>query len=263
MNYYDILQVGRHAGRDEIRRAYRRLARLYHPDLNPGRADDAEVFLRINEAHEVLSDPELRRRYDLILSGDEGVQGGVVPPSGKGRGWRNSGFSRFFDRLARGGERDGEDRITGALMLTLEEALSGGERVVSRVCWSRWLGLIPFRRRQFFRLRIPAGSLPGQRLRIVPPGSKRALVFELRVASHPDFHLVGTHLVYYLDLSPLQAGHGGEYHLRLLGGKKVKVVIPAGVKDGQVLRLPGLGFPARLVGPGDIHLKISVSGGPR
>jgi curved DNA-binding protein len=273
-DYYEVLGVERGASEAEIRRAYRKLARHYHPDINkePG-ADDR--FKEISEAYEVLRDPEKRSRYDRLganwragddVSGSAGFdgfggfgadQGGVRVQFGDG-----AEFSDFFESLfgsrgagARGGFQGfaarGADH-EAVLELTLEEAAAGGRRDLQ-------LG-----DGRGYEVNIPAGVRDGQRIRLAGQGGQgRAggsagdLFLRVRIKPHPRFRLEGRDLHVELPVAPWEAALGANVAVPTLEGS-AKVKVPAGSSSGRRLRLRGQGFPGPKGGHGDLYATIQI-----
>lgn len=279
-DYYQALGVPRDASDDEIRRAYRKLAREYHPDVNrdPGAEDR---FKEIAEAYEVLRDKQKRERYDRLgdnwragqdVSGSEGFGGGF-PGGGFGDVRVDFGdggdFSDFFESLfgarrrsagtRRGGDgfggfaRRGSD-MQATLDLTLEEAAAGGRQ-----------HLILDGDRGY-DVQIPAGVHDGQRIRLAgeggpgidggPPGD---LFLRVRIAPHPRFRVDGNDLHVDLPVSPPEAALGGRVPVPTLTGS-VHVQVPAGSSTGRQLRMRGEGMPTSTGGHGDLlaHIQIMV-----
>jgi curved DNA-binding protein len=279
-DYYDVLGVPRDASTDDIRAAYRRLARKYHPDVNKDE-DAGERFAEASEAHEVLRDPEKRVRYDRLgrnwkagqdVSGAEGFGGG---PRGPGAGGRprsgagdvefdfgdGAGFSDFFEGLfgGRGGGRgaggfggfDGFSMRGGdqeaVLELSLEEAARGGRRRLT-------LG-----DGRDFEVTIPAGVTDGQRIRLAGegergPGGGQAgdLLLQVRLRPHPRFRVEGRDLYTDLPVAPWEAALGASVEVPTLEGT-AKLRVPAGSSCGRKLRLRGEGL-----GSGDLYATVQI-----
>ncbi|HYZ29202.1 MAG TPA: DnaJ C-terminal domain-containing protein [Thermoleophilaceae bacterium] len=272
-DYYDVLGVDRSASADEIKSAYRKLARQYHPDVNkePGAEDR---FKEIAEAYEVLRDPEKRERYDRLgpnwkagqdVSGAEGFDfdgGGfrdVRVDFGDG-----GDFSDFFESLfgsrmggrTRGGgfggggfrefsTRGGDQEAT--LELTLEEAVRGGRRRIS-------LG-----DGRDYEVDIPAGVRDGQRIRLAGEGGQGMgggprgdLFLRVHIKPHPRFRVEGNDLYTDLPVAPWEAALGAEVELPTLEGR-TRVKVPAGSSCGRKLRLRGQGIAG-----GDLYASVSI-----
>jgi curved DNA-binding protein len=264
-DYYQSLGVARTASADEIKKAFRKLAREFHPDVAKDKKKAEEKFKEINEAYEVLSDADKRKKYDELganwKSGAEfrpppgagGFGGGQPFRGGQGaRGFEfeGTGFSDFFEQLfgsrMRGANGFGrpsnfssEDLvepsrdIEGDIMVTLEEAKRGSVRTVT---------VRHENRTDSHQVKIPAGITEGQKLRIAGRGEGGGdLYLRVRLARHPDFEVDGHNLVYELELAPWEAALGAEIAVPTLEGR-VGIKIPAGTASGQKLRVRGRGL---------------------
>ena len=288
-DYYETLGVSKTASEDEIKSAFRKLARKYHPDMAKAKdkATAEEKFKQINEAYEVLGDPEKRKKYDQ-LGANWNQPGGFQPPPGWGAqqqpggfyqyGGGNggvefefggTGFSDFFEQFFGGGRGQSAfggggfgRRATGAargsdveadLMVPLEEALNGAKRTVS------------FRRggskkTETYQVKIPKGVREGQRIRLAgqgeagPRGGKSGDLFlRVRLARHPDFTVEGNDLIHELKIAPWQAVLGAEVKVPTLEGS-VRMKIPPGTQGGQRFRLRGRGLPSSTGTRGDLYV---------
>lgn len=243
-DYYAILGVPRNATQEEIKRAYKRLARQYHPDVNKS-PEAEERFKEINEAYAVLSDPEKRRIYDQYGT----TQTPPPPPPG---GWDFSGFdvedfSDFFQSLFGSGlfgGRGGWGRtIRAELPLSLEEAYRGGRRTVQ----------LGGRR---VTVDIPPGVEDGAVLRVAVPGEGE-LRLAIRHLPHPIFRLEGKDVYATLDVPAPIAVVGGRVRAPTLDGP-VEVTIPPRTQAGRRLRLRGKGWPGR-GRRGDMYLEVRIT----
>jgi curved DNA-binding protein len=265
-DYYQSLGVARTANADEIKKAFRKLAREFHPDVAKDKKKAEEKFKEINEAYEVLTDPDKRKKYDELGANWKSGAEFRPPPGGGGfggqpfRGGRpmssedfqthfgGTGFSDFFEQLfgsrMRGNGFGGagpaaepaaeESRdIEGDLMVTLEEAKRGSLRTVT---------VRHDHRTDSHQVKIPAGITEGQKLRMTGRGEHGGdLYLRVRLAKHPDFEVDGHNLVYELELAPWEAALGAEIAVPTLDGK-VNIKIPAGIASGQKLRVRGRGL---------------------
>jgi curved DNA-binding protein len=268
-DYYEALGVPREASAEEIRRAYRSLARQYHPDINkePGAEDR---FKEISEAYEVLRDPDKRARYDRF-----GARGGPRPGDG-GFGGFDGGedlggvsfdvgggdFSDLFDQLfSRRGARRGSPfegfsmrggDLEAVLELALTEAAAGGRR---------WLSIdgrsvevdIPRGVRDGELIRIPGQGAPGTGGG--PPGD---LILRIRLRPHPKFRVEGGDLYTDLPVAPWEAALGAEVPVATLDGT-ARVKVPVGSSCGRRLRLRGQGLPGNAQAPpGDLYAVVTI-----
>jgi curved DNA-binding protein len=281
-DFYEVLGVARDASADEIQRAYRKLARTYHPDVNKDPSAE-EQFKEISEAYDVLSNPETRRRYDAFGHDYRSVPEGVPPedfararagggarragPGGTSE-WYVSGddvgidFDDLFgDVFARGrrGTR-GWGAIPGAdqeseIELTVEEAYRGGHRAftISGPGGSRTM-----------EVDIPAGVTDGQRIRLRGQGGHGTggapsgdLYLVVRIASDRRYRLDGRDITVDLPLTPWEAALGTTVALDTPGGE-AKVRVPAGTSSGKRLRLRGRGLPNPRGAAGDLYTEARI-----
>jgi curved DNA-binding protein len=260
-----ILGIEPSAGEAEIKTAYRRLARKYHPDVSkePGAE---ETFKSVNEAYEALRDPEKRKAYDQLRArgyrpGDE-----VQPPPGGFGGGRggsdfeevfagggNGGFSDFFQEFfgqRRGAGPQARPRGDGAtrakLAVPLEAVYRGDPLRVSVAGKS-------------LEIRIPKGIKPGQAIRLGGQGSGGGdLLLEIEYAAHPQFEVDDRNIIYVLAVAPWEAALGATLSVPTLGGP-VELKIPPDSEAGRKLRLRGRGLPATgSVPSGDQIVELEV-----
>jgi curved DNA-binding protein len=293
-DYYATLGVPRTASDQDIKKSFRKLAREFHPDVAKDKKTAEEKFKEINEAYEVLSDPDKRKKYDQYGSTwKEG--GGYQPPPGwqdaRSAGGAQSqefhfggtGFSDFFEQLfGRGGGggfgfggRDFEAAesaqprgpargydIEGDILVTLDEAMRGSVRSISLERVNPKTGQTEA---QTFKVRVPVGVKEGQTIRIPVKGGDGAnggtsgdLFLHVRYAAHPDFRARGSDLHCDLDLAPWEAVLGTTVSVPTLESP-VKVRIPAGTNNGCQLRVRGRGLPRGRDGErGDLYVVVNV-----
>jgi len=289
-DYYETLGVSKTASEDEIKSAFRKLARKYHPDVAKDKKAAEENFKRINEAYEVLSDPEKRRKYDQL--GESWNQpGGFQPPPQWGGGQRGggvqwgsgenggvefefggTGFSDFFEAFFGGGRgrsafggvgqrgvaaERGSD-VEADIMVTLEEALHGSTRQVS-------LRRAGSKKIETYQVKIPRGVREGQRIRLAGQGEAGErggksgdLFLRVRLARHPDYSVEGNDLVHEVKIAPWQAVLGDQLILPTLEGS-ARLKLPPGTQGGQRFRLRGRGLPGVSGQRGDLYVAVQVS----
>ena len=293
-DYYDILGVPRNASQEDIQRAYRRLARTYHPDLNSDPVAE-DRFKEISEAYNVLSDPATRRRYDAFgpdfrqipedvdpdawrrsrAGAGAGAGAGRAGTAGAGAGGAGGGFSYgaggtdfdiedLFGGLFGGRSGRGWGPVSGAdqeaeLPLTVEEAYRGGRKSVT----------IGGAGQRTFEVNIPPGVTDGQRIRLAGQGGRGSdgtrsgdLYFIVRILPHPVYRVQGRDLYLDLRLAPWEAALGTSVPVDTPGGE-AKVKVPPGTSCGKRLRLRGRGLPNPRGKPGDLFAEAKIMVPPR
>jgi curved DNA-binding protein len=272
-DYYETLGVPKDANADDIKRAFRKLARQHHPDrATPANKEVAEAkFKEINEAYEVLGDPDKRKRYDQLGANwdkQEQFAGGWSHRRHPGEfddipedfdfHFGGTGFSDFFEQFFGGAQSARQTRSASAdieaeIMVTLEEVLRGSSRQISVRPSGNGVGS-PLT----YQVRIPAGIREGQRIRLAGQGQAGGdLYLRVRFAKHPEFRVEEDRLYYDLELAPWEAVLGETVRLHTLDGK-VDLRIKPGTQSGQQLRLAGLGLPRADGTRGDLRVVISV-----
>ena len=279
-DYYQILGLAREATQEEIKRAYRKLARKYHPDVSD-QPDAEERFKEVGEAYEVLSDPEKRDAYDQF--GERWQEGqGFTPPPGWDAGFEFQGggftgqdsvhFSDFFETLfgsrsGFGSQRDGVYRKHGGrgedhhakILITLEDAWSGGARNLTLKVPDIDASGHLRNQAKTLKVNIPEGIREGQKIRLTGQGGAGSggqpngdLYLEVEYADHPLYKVEGEDLLISLPITPWEAALGAKVKVPTLGGT-VEMTVPAGSQSGKKLRLKGRG-----IGGGDLYAILSI-----
>ena len=279
-DYYEIIGVKRGATQDDIKRAYRKLARKYHPDVS--KEADAEVkFKELGEAYEVLKDPEKRAAYDQFGENWKAGQEFDPPPnwdagfefSGGGfTGGNSSQYSDFFEQLfgggfARGGGGHGGFHVRGEdhhakVLIDLEDAFQGVTRNISlRVPAMDAQGHVTTREHSL-NVKIPKGIKQGQQIRLAGQGAPGMgqggagdLYLQVEFKPHAYYRVDGSDLYLDLPVAPWEAALGAQVKVPTPAGK-VDLKIPAGSASGKKLRLKGRGIPAKI--PGDFYVVLQL-----
>lgn len=262
-DYYEILGVDRNATDAEIKKAYRKLARQYHPDINPGNKAAEARFKEINEAYEVLSDREKRAKYDRF--GRDWQRYQDIPDFG---GFGAGDFADIFETLF-GGGRGGRSSVTyrakgqdveQPVDITLEEAFNGTQRVLQVQSPNGALRSIT--------VKIPPGVDTGSRVRIAGEGapgiggdSRGDLYLVINVLPHSRFERRGDDLSIRVPVDLYTMLLGGEVKVPAMGGKTVTLKVPAGTQNGKVMRVSGQGMPRLrdVQTRGDLYVTLEVS----
>lgn len=294
-DYYDILGVKRDAKPEEIQKAYRKLARQYHPDINKSKGAE-DRFKQINEANEVLSDPEKRAKYDSLGAYWKGGQDFRPPP-----GWENifnfgagqsagasqaggvqfdfgqmGGFSDFFEALFSGSAAGGASSFSqrgqprtgqthqAEIEVTLEDVFNGATKSISLESVEAGPQGQPQRKIKSYKVKIPPGTSNGSVVRLPKQGGsgKRGgeagdLLLQIKIAPHRDFRVEGFNLITDLAVEPWQAALGASVPVKTVAGE-VRLKLPAGSQGGQKLRLKGQGLLKRANERGDLFVQIKI-----
>ncbi|MDI6827342.1 MAG: DnaJ C-terminal domain-containing protein [Armatimonadota bacterium] len=270
-DYYAILGVKRDATEKEIKQAYRRLARKYHPDVNPGNKEAEEKFKEISEAYEVLSDKEKRAKYDMLSrepwATGRGAPGGFTYETfgdfdlGDIGGF--GGFSDFFDILfgPRAGTRTRAARgadVEAEIEVTLQEAYEGTTKTFS-------IPVEPGKPPQRFEVKIPPGVTEGSRIRLAgkgapgPTGERGDLYLIVRMRPDPRFERKGDDLYTEVTIPFATAALGGEVTVSTVKGR-ITMKVPPGTQGGQTFRLAGQGMPhLNKPGRGDLYVRVQIA----
>jgi curved DNA-binding protein len=289
-DFYEVLGLSRDADQSEIQRAYRKLARALHPDVNKDPGAE-EGFKELSEAYDVLSDPDQRKRYDAFGEDFRRVGADVDPDAfrrsrayagagaggGRSGGWGGGGPSGGFRYSSSGDDVDLEDLLGGIfggrgrgrggwgpvagsdheaeVEMTVEEAYSGAQRTltISGPDGPRTIDV-----------NIPAGVVDGQRIRLRGQGGQGSgggeagdLYLIVRIAPHPHYRLEGRDLHLLLPLAPWEAALGSAVDISTPGGSAT-VTVPAGTSSHRRLRLKGRGLPNKRGEPGDLYAEAQI-----
>lgn len=263
-NYYEVLGVKRSASADEIQRAYRKLAREWHPDVNT-KSGAEDRFKAISEANDVLSDPELRKKYDAFGDDFRKVPDGTDPSvwhrAGRATGGFTTGATNLEDLLGGlfgqrrpSGPRPGADQQAD-IKLSIEEAYHGGQRTVTVPGPSG---------PRTVAVKIPTGIIEGQRIRVrgeggpgVAGGPRGDLFLTVHFAAHPTYAVEGRDLSVTVPVTPWEAALGAKVKVTTPAGS-ANIKVPAGTSSGTRLRLKGRGLPNRHGEPGDAYAEVSI-----
>jgi curved DNA-binding protein len=288
-DYYDILGVARNASDSDIKMAFRKLARQYHPDVAKDKTTADEKFKEINEANEVLGDPDKRRKYDeLGANWNHPERRAAEPQGGFGGGFEEgpeyrfdgTGFSDFFEQFfgsrghplggfgrVRPGDTDdrsfaqrGQD-IEGDILVTLDEVLHGSTRTIRLQRSDPRTG---HSTAETLRVKISLGVREAQLIRLAGKGQEGIgggdsgdLYLRVKFAQHPEFRVQGADLYHDLDLAPWEAVLGAAIRIPTLDGQ-VSLKIPAGTTAGQRFRLRQKGLPTGGGTRGDLYAVVSI-----
>ncbi len=279
-DYYQILGIPRDASAADIKKAFRKLARKYHPDVATDKSSAEQKFKDINEAYEVLGDPQKRQKYDQF---GPGWQADAQPPPPYGRpghtsrefNFSGTGFSDFFEQYFSGASRYGFPRdiprgtrpargndIEGDILVTLDEAMHGSLRSISLQIANPQTGKVQTHE---FQVRIPPGVTNGKRIRIPKQGEPGIggadpgdLYLRVRHAAHPDFSTDGHDVYHDLDITPWEAVLGTQITVPTLDGN-VTLRIPQNSENNQHLRVRGRGLPKTKSGQrGDYYAVLNI-----
>ncbi len=263
-DYYEILGVSRDVSPEDLKKAYRKMARKYHPDVSKEANAEAK-FKEVGEAYEALKDPQKRAQYDQFGSNYQNGQSFTPPPGwgGSGMGGGQGNFSNFFENMfggagMGGGGRenfyaDGED-VNAKITVSLEDAFNGAKKTIRRPSGSSESGTL--------NVKVPAGITSGKKIRLSGQGkagmggSKPGdLYLEIAIAPHAHYRLEDKNIFLDLPISPWEAALGGKVTVPTLAGK-INLTIPAGAKSGQKMRLKGRGLPSKE--PGDQFVVLQI-----
>lgn len=272
-DYYKVLGVERSASQDEIRKAYRKLARKYHPDVSK-EADAENRFKEVNEANEVLGDADKRKQYDALGSswqggdpfrqqqqwhhshagaGNAGFDASFfedIARQQNGAQGNNAGFSDFFDSLFGGGMGNGRgtrrpaEAQTLNVTLDLEDSYHGHKKTLR----------LP--NGQNVQVKIPKGIMDGKKIRLSGKGGQgQDLHLKVHLRPHPDYILDGQDILHEVAIAPWEAALGGSIPVKTLDGT-IKLKVPPNTHSGKKMRLKGKGLPGKTTG--DFYVTLTI-----
>ncbi len=295
-DYYETLGVPWSASQDEIQKAYRKLARKYHPDVNKEKGVE-EKFKQINEAYEVLKDPEKRQKYDVLEANWRDGQEFTPPPGWEGAhfefwqypqgkvGFERENFqaardfSDFFEMLFSqrpDGFTSGQ-RATRAgagnwslyrqdqeadLTISLEDAYQGASKTVTLQTLELDSDGMPQQRAKQYEVKVPAGVTEGARIwlagqRGIGAGKPGDLFLRVHIAAHPVFQLQGRDLLMTVPITPWEAALGGKVDVSTLDGP-VNMTLPPSTQGGQRFRIRGKGLSHEQGVRGDLYVRVQI-----
>ncbi len=274
-DYYDVLGVSRSASPEEIQKAYRKLARKFHPDINKTKEAE-DRFKEINEANEVLSDPEKRKKYDTLGANWKAGQEFKPPPGWQGNagfdfnGGGMNGFSDFFEAFFSGGGspfggsagfgspgfggagarmRRGPEPVEAEFEISIEDAVNGATKQIQLRDAS---GKV-----RSLTVKIPAGTTEGTAMKLSGRRDEGDVYLKVRFASHPRYSVADHDLIVRLPVTPWEAALGAKVEVQLPDGS-IKLAIPSGSQSGGKLRVRGRGLPKKSGTRGDLLAEIKV-----
>jgi curved DNA-binding protein len=291
-DYYEVLGVDRKASPEEIQKAYRKLARKYHPDINKTKEAE-DRFKEINEANEVLSDADNRKRYDALGANWKEGQDFQPPPEwgqqfnnvrsnfGQGGGEDLNGFSDFFSALFGNAAFGGQGGFRGAGFgggspfgagrfgagmgeegMRTPQAQEAEFGISVEDAFAGGPKMIQLRdasgKTRTLNVKIPAGSLEGTAIRIRGSSGEPDLLLRVKLLPHSRYSVSGSDLIVKLPVAPWEAALGSKVDVALPDGT-IKISVPAGSQSGSRLRLRGRGFPLKKdQGRGDVLVEIKI-----
>lgn len=268
-DYYKILGVDKNTSQNDIKKAYRKLAKKYHPDLNPDDNKAQEKFKGINEAYEVLGDADKKKKYDQFGGNADYSNGQNFDPSQYGFGGSHTysssggdGFSDFFNMFFGGGgskasrssrspfQQAPRQSYESELNLTLEEAYNGVTKDISL----NFMG-----ENKNLAIKVPKGILPGKKLKVKGErwGIDGDILFTINFVLDNENTLDGLNIISKQDVLPWEAALGAKVVINTLSGK-IRVNIPEGIVGGKRIRIPKKGYVDMKGNTGDLYLEINI-----
>ena len=280
-DYYEILGVSKDADEKEIKKAYRKLAKKYHPDVNQGDEVAAEKFKEVSEAYEVLSDADKRKKYDTFGSNYDFSSGYDFDPSQYGYTYTTGGsgadFSDFFETIfgssksggnfsggfnindifgdfsskGRGrSQKKARNKFESELSISIKEAFSGVTKNVS----------LTYKQKEYdIAVKVPAGITRGKKVKV--RGEKFGLpgdiLFKINIKDEKNLALDGIDVTRTVDIYPWEAALGSSKTVESLSGK-LKLKVPEGFVGGNKMRIPSKGFKDLKGNIGDLYVIFNI-----
>lgn len=285
-DYYHLLGVARDASPEEIKRAYRKLAKQYHPDVNQG-VNNEEKFKAIGEAYDVLKDPEKRQAYDQYGEYWKQANAAGANAGGAGAGWGGFGghagggqadFGQMFDEMFGGSRRGQRQRHSGfgggfaqkgkdirsTLRIDLEDSLQGINRSINiNIPHKDAYGRVQHETKNI-SVKIPQGIQSGQTIRLAGKGGAGIgqapagdLLLDIEIKPHRYYELEGKDITLNLPIAPWEAALGTKITVPTPEGKQVEMKVPANSQQGRKLRLKGRGLPSKVAG--DFYIVLTIA----
>lgn len=271
-DYYKILEVDESASQDEIKKSYRKLAKKYHPDLNPDNEEYEEKFKEANEAYEVLSDEEKRKKYDSFESNYDFSGGQNFDPSqygfdGSGQSYTYTSssdageFSDFFNmffgdggQFSRRTPQASRQSYDSEISISLEEAYKGTTKEMTLNFGGE---------RKNIKIRVPKGILPGKKLRVKGDkwGIPGEILFKIKLIEDNKNVLDGLNIIKTLDILPYEAALGNKVVVETFEDK-IRITIPKGIDSGKKIKIPKKGYRDMKGKQGDLYIQINIVNPP-
>ncbi|MCL4136041.1 UNVERIFIED_CONTAM: hypothetical protein GTU68_040141 [Idotea baltica] len=276
-DYYKTLGIEKSADKAEIKKAYKKLARKYHPDLNKDKSAEAK-FKEVTEAYEVLKDSEKRQRYDELGSNWQGGQSFTPPPgwedmfgqqaSSQGMGGFSDFFEGLFGNVQSGGFHEGinperlkkQNNVEVEFEISPEDAIKGAVKQFTIEIPGN--GILARANQKTLKVKIPANTKDGSRIKLSGQGRSSSglsgdLILKIKIRSDDKIQIAGNDITTKVKITPSEAVLGKEIIVSF-NNSKIKVKVPKGSNSGKKLRIKGKGLSNKGKNPGDLYIKLEV-----